>query len=176
MWLLTGTPDAVFLRAKKTYIIADYKTARFTNAQDELLPMYEVQVNAYAYIGERTGLVRPVAGLCLVYMEPVTDSYTAADPRNVTPDGFTMGFHAFIQRVELATAKIPDLLSKVRAIYNMSKPPEGRAGCSDCARLKQLISVALETRNQAGLGKPPVPLPTSLSLLSLLRQTTYHSA
>ncbi len=47
---LTGIPDEMFLRTDESYFIADYKTARFTNHQDELIPMYEVQLNGYAYI------------------------------------------------------------------------------------------------------------------------------
>ncbi|MBN1644072.1 MAG: hypothetical protein JW856_04575 [Dehalococcoidales bacterium] len=51
--LLTGGPDAVFVKSDGSYIIADYKTARFTPAQDKLLPMYQVQLNSYASIGEQ---------------------------------------------------------------------------------------------------------------------------
>ncbi len=49
---LTGVPDEMFLRNDGSYLIADYKTARFTDHQDELSPMYEVQLNGYAQIAE----------------------------------------------------------------------------------------------------------------------------
>ena len=42
---LIGIPDEMFLRTDESYFIADYKTARFTSHQDELIPMYEVQLN-----------------------------------------------------------------------------------------------------------------------------------
>ena len=38
--------------------------------------MYEVQLNAYAVIGEQKGFA-PVSGLALVYTEPVTDDVTS---------------------------------------------------------------------------------------------------
>src|SRR2546425_12393327 len=38
--LLTGMPDAVFELKDETLLIADYKTAKFTEAQDELFPVY----------------------------------------------------------------------------------------------------------------------------------------
>ena len=66
----------MFLRTDESYFIADHKTARFTNHQDELLPMYEVQLNGYAYIAESIGY-SPITGLGLVYYEPFTD---------ITPD------------------------------------------------------------------------------------------
>jgi hypothetical protein len=62
--LLTGGPDAIFLKTDNSYIIADYKTARFTPTQDSLLPMYEIQLNSYALIGEQYGL-KPVTDLAL---------------------------------------------------------------------------------------------------------------
>ena len=70
--LLTGTPDGVFVRPDGSHIIVDYKTAKFTGTQDSLFPMYEAQLNAYALLGERSGF-NPVAGLALIYMEPVSD-------------------------------------------------------------------------------------------------------
>jgi hypothetical protein len=56
--LLTDGPDAVFVKTDNSYVIGDYKTAKFTNNQDALLPMYEVQLNSYALIGEQCGLHR----------------------------------------------------------------------------------------------------------------------
>ena len=61
-----------------SHLIVDYKTAKFTAHQDELFPMYEVQLNAYAVIGEQKGIA-PVSGLALVYTEPVTDDATASE-------------------------------------------------------------------------------------------------
>jgi len=45
---LTGSPDGVFVRNDGSLMIVDYKTAKFTGNQDNLHPMYEAQLNAYA--------------------------------------------------------------------------------------------------------------------------------
>ena len=50
---LTGVPDDIFIMAGGRYFIIDYKTAKFTDTQDSLLPMYVVQLNSYAYIFEK---------------------------------------------------------------------------------------------------------------------------
>ena len=50
--LLTGSPDGVFTHRDGSYLIVDYKTAKYTGTQDQLYPMYEVQLNDYALIGE----------------------------------------------------------------------------------------------------------------------------
>ncbi len=51
--LLTGTPDGIFVKPDNSYLIVDYKTAKYTGRQDQLMPMYEVQLNAYGVIGEQ---------------------------------------------------------------------------------------------------------------------------
>jgi hypothetical protein len=138
---LRGTPDGILVMEDGSHVIVDYKTARFTPHQDELFPMYEVQLNAYAVIGEQKGIA-PVSGLALVYTEPVTDNATAEKDANQTPSGFLMEFSAHIRRVDLAPATIPPLLAKVREIYDRKRPPKRREGCQDCALLQSLIDVA----------------------------------
>ena len=123
------------------HLIVDYKTAKFTAHQDELFPMYEVQLNAYALIGEQKGLA-PVSGLALVYTEPVTDDATAAKDGNQTNTGFLMEFSAHIRQVDLSPENIPPLLARVREVYDRKRPPNPRKGCNDCARLQDLIRLA----------------------------------
>ncbi len=55
---LWGTPDGVFTKKDNSHVIVDYKTAKYSGSQDSLMPMYEVQFNAYAAIGEGSGLIR----------------------------------------------------------------------------------------------------------------------
>jgi len=45
---LRGVPDDIFRAADNSYFIADYKTAKFTENQDALLPLYKIQLNSYA--------------------------------------------------------------------------------------------------------------------------------
>jgi PD-(D/E)XK nuclease superfamily len=135
---LTGSPDAIFVLRDKSHAIIDYKTAKFTTAQDELFPMYEAQLNAYAYIGERRGY-QPVSKLALVYTEPVAGNDAAEDERNLTKDGFLLGFSAHIVPVEIKPKLIPQLLQRARRILDSASPPAGTSDCEDCAALERLL-------------------------------------
>ncbi len=139
--LLTGTPDGILMRADDSYLIIDYKTAKFTAHQDLLFPMYDVQLNAYAYLGENCGY-SPVTGLALVYTEPVTDAAAAATESNMTKRGFAMDFSVHLVPVELRPQIIPGLLAKARRIYDLESPPASLAGCKDCQSLEDLIRTA----------------------------------
>lgn len=136
--VLTGAPDAVFVASDGTFVIADYKTARYTKGQDELLPMYEVQLNAYAFIGQKCDLA-PVSRLALIYMEPTTDDGAAADPANVRSDGFAIGFTAHVHPVKIDLGRVDAALARARAIYDGGAPPTGRDGCKDCTALANLL-------------------------------------
>ena len=70
---LNGMPDDIFIMADGRYFIVDYKTAKFSDAQDALLPLYVVQLNGYAYIFEKMGMGK-VGGLGLCYYEPQGDA------------------------------------------------------------------------------------------------------
>jgi hypothetical protein len=138
--LLRGTPDGILVVQDDSHLIVDYKTAKFTAHQDELFPLYEVQLNAYAVIGEQQGFA-PVSGLALIYTQPVTDEATAKKDANVTDAGFLMEFTAHIQRVDLTPKKIPRLLAKVREIYERKHPPSPKEGCKNCSLLQNLITL-----------------------------------
>lgn len=138
---LRGEPDGIFEMRDGSFTIVDYKTAKFTAAQDELFPMYEAQLNAYAHIGERYGF-KPVSQLALVYTEPVTDDAAARDKANLTARGFRMPFSAHIERVERKPKLVPTLLRRARQIVDLDAPPASRGGCQDCVRLAELLRLA----------------------------------
>lgn len=142
--LLTGSPDGVFVRPDNSHLIADYKTAKYTGKQDQLMPMYEVQLNAYAVIGERCGL-SPVSGLALIYMEPVTHGDAVVDSTNYRDDGFAMGFAAYIHKVEVNPSSIQPLLARVREIYELASAPVGCDGCSDCQIMERIFQIASDS-------------------------------
>ena len=89
--LLTGVPDEILKHPKLGLWIGDYKTARLTDAQDELAPMYEVQLNCYALIAERIGL-GTVYGLGLLYYEPITALREEDSGVMIRDDSFFCGF------------------------------------------------------------------------------------
>ncbi len=138
--LLTGAPDAIFVRGDGSHLIGDYKTARFTKSQDALLPVYEVQLNSYALIAEAVGIA-PVSAIALIYAEPRTEQADADRETSHDEGGFTMGFGAKIRPLDLNPGMIRPLLDRTRAILDMPKPPPVRSGCKDCAKLDGLIGL-----------------------------------
>ena len=142
--LLTGGPDEILVLRDGSHVIVDYKTAKYTGAQDSLFPLYETQLNAYALISEQCG-PQPVSALALVYMEPVTDQAAAQADANHRSDGFAMGFAANVHPVNLNPGMIYPLLRKAREVYGASTPPARRTGCSDCNLLDELIAVTQST-------------------------------
>jgi len=75
--VVTGVPDDVFECADGTLIIPDYKTARYTDGQDKLLPIYRGQLNAYRWLW--AGMGAEVRALPLIYCEPLTDVVLSGD-------------------------------------------------------------------------------------------------
>jgi hypothetical protein len=137
---LRGSPDIIFNRKDGSYIIADFKTAKYTQTQDELLPMYETQLNAYAYIGGQQG-ISPVSNLALIYTEPVTDETATTCDEHHRDNGFVMGFSVYIKPVSLNTGSVQALLAKTREIYELDEIPPHTGGCKDCESLEGLIGI-----------------------------------
>ena len=137
---LTGIPDEMFLRTDESYFIADYKTARFTSHQDELIPMYEVQLNGYAYIAERVGY-KPMTGLGLIYYEPFTDITPDLIDDYAENDGFYMYFYAHTMGIKFDPDMIPVLLQKARQLYDKLSPPDPVVDFKDCRTVEELKNV-----------------------------------
>ena len=135
---LTGAPDAVFTRRDRSLVICDYKTSRFTAAQDKLLPMYAVQLNAYALIAQRVGWPR-VDALALIYTEPETDLSVAVAAANQRDRGFAMPFSAHIKHVPLHPERILGLMRRAAELIRAQTPPASRHGCPECARVREVI-------------------------------------
>lgn len=149
--LLTGVPDEVLRHPKRGIWIGDYKTARFTDTQDALAPMYEVQLNCYGLIAPRIGL-GSVYGLGVLYYEPVTDLADADRDCLIEDDCFFLKFSPKIKSVRLEPDIIPPLLRRVREICELSDCPEGRPGCCDCAILERLMRGTAKAFSFAGYG------------------------
>lgn len=135
--LLTGAPDAIFERADGTLVIADYKTSRHTEGQDRLLPVYRVQLNAYAYIARKLGW-NPVSALALIYTEPVTTDEAAVQEAAKREDGFAMGFAAKIIEIEKDEHMLAPLFARAAGIHALEAPPAAREGCGDCVQFEKI--------------------------------------
>jgi PD-(D/E)XK nuclease superfamily len=137
--MLTGDPDAVF-QAKGGFLsILDYKTAKFTKTQDELLPIYVTQLNAYAFIAEHIGMGR-IKHLALVYCEPKTEVDTSCIEAISADQGFLLEFSAKILPIELNLESIPPLLARVRQFGDMATAPKGRNDCKECRLVDNLVA------------------------------------
>ena len=139
--LLRGTPDGIFIMNDNSYAIIDYKTAKFTEYQDGLFPLYEAQLNSYAFIGESVGF-KPISKLALVYTEPVTTKACFADGSKLTTEGFRMDFTARILPVEIKPQLVPKLLQSAKSILESPAPPAGIPGCENCMALAGLLALA----------------------------------
>jgi len=137
---LRGQPDDIFQLADGSFHIVDYKTAKITGAQDDLFPMYEVQLNAYAFIAEKLPIA-PVSALSLIYFEPQTE--TERGKRKGSPPGAWLEFRATRKKVQLAPKRrIPELLARAREIFDMKTAPRGAAGCKNCEQTEKFLKVA----------------------------------
>ncbi|MFH0749146.1 MAG: PD-(D/E)XK nuclease family protein [Candidatus Bathyarchaeota archaeon] len=137
---LRGSPDIIFNRRDGSYIIADFKTAKYTQTQDELLPMYETQLNTYGLIGGQQG-ISPVSNLALIYTEPVTDETATTRDEHHRENGFIMGFSVYIKQVSLNPGSVQALLAKTREIYELDEIPPHTEDCKDCQCLEGLIEI-----------------------------------
>ena len=124
-WTLVGKPDDIFRTKNETYHIVDYKTAKFTPRQDELFPLYEVQLNCYAYLAQKYGF-KPVTKLSLVYCQPNEDLDNDED--------FKLGFKSHPIEVALNLNIVPELLLKAREILNQPELPRARDNCKGICR------------------------------------------
>ncbi|AQT70045.1 PD-(D/E)XK nuclease superfamily protein [Anaerohalosphaera lusitana] len=137
---LTGVPDDIFLMEDGRYFIVDYKTAKYTGNQDALLPMYQVQLNGYAYIFEKLGMGE-VGGIGLCYYEPQGNAPVEQGIGNLLEqDGFVMPFRAYLKRLELdPDGVLSPLLKQVRSMWDGEQVPAGKEGCKDCKMLGEMV-------------------------------------
>ena len=131
---LSGIPDDIWIRKEGKKAIVDFKTAKHTDAQDKLFPMYEIQNNVYDI------LFGYHADLYLVYMEPTTSKQSVWDG-NMMPDGFNMEFKAVVVPVENDRKKVRKALTITREIYEMSEAPQAKDGCKDCEKLDKVMGL-----------------------------------
>ncbi len=136
----TGVPDEIIQLPDGSYFIIDYKTAKYTDTQDELKPMYEVQLNGYAYIAEQIG-ISPVSGLSLVYYEPSTDIELSSIDNFILENGFSMNFSGKVIQVELDRNRIMALLKQAREIYDSEYLPPSRDGCKNCSLIDNFLLI-----------------------------------
>lgn len=103
-----------------------------------MFSVYEVQLNAYAYIARQIGFT-PISKVSLIYMEPVTEFEYEEVDNLMSEEGFSIVFKATLKPVELKTGWIEELLKQVREIYDKSTPPPPTKDCKNCMYLDTLF-------------------------------------
>jgi len=145
---LTGAPDDIWQLCDNTIVIPDFKTQRWTDNQDKLFKIYEVQSNVYNILITQNTKVD--ARLCLIYMEPDTAATSACN--HVITGGFSMNFNAKIVPVVTDKKIVRQGLSVTREIFEMQQPPSPRQGCKECSALDKIIGLlGMAPHSNAGL-------------------------
>ena len=139
--VLTGVPDLMLGLPRRRLAILDLKTARFSDHQDSLLPMYRVQLNGYALIAEGLGM-GTVEGLGLVYGEPPANDDNRGLDALVDDVGFSMPFKATAMPIELDRSMIQPLLRQAKTLLEMKNPPEGQEGCENCRLIEEMARIS----------------------------------
>lgn len=130
-WILTGVPDDIFELTDNSYCVVDYKTAKYTANQDKLLPMYRVQLNAYAFGFPSQGIF-PISKLALIYCEPNENLDNDSD--------FKLSFTTNIHEIRLDISEIPELLIRAREIVDSPAPPSSFENCKGICRWLDRVS------------------------------------
>jgi len=136
--VLAGEADAIWEFPDGCWFIADYKMASLTQTQERLLPLYQAQLNAYAYLAQRLQ-EKTVVGLALIYFEPEHNAQTIADPALLlrTKGQLMLGFKCTVVPVNLQSSDwLENLCLQVFSILSSATPPTGKQGCQGCQVLE----------------------------------------
>ena len=134
--LMKGEPDAV-LKTQRWGGDRDRRlqTTRYTNGQDKLLPVYNVQLNVFNYLRIATGR-QAATRLFLIYFEPCTSRADGAYDKFLTETGYELGFESRVVEVELQDeSSVPDLLVDLRTLCESTTIPEWRRDVQSVGRL-----------------------------------------
>ena len=142
-----GNTDDIFRERDGSLTIVDYKTAVYSEHQDELRPIYEIQLNTYAMIAEHLKLGH-VKKLLLIYFEPKADFDDMNKKGIRVPGGMRMLFKATPVNVPINPASVESAMALSRLFINMQEMPEGREHCKECKKLKDLMSVLPDASQQ----------------------------
>ncbi|RLC19398.1 MAG: hypothetical protein DRH93_15600 [Deltaproteobacteria bacterium] len=131
---VSGMEDDVFVYRNNSRTIVDYKTAKFTKNQDKLLPLYDGQLNMYAWIEE--GLGNDIRGdLLLIYCEPIT----VPNLINFSNRGFKLPFEAKTLVIKKDNAVVRQALDIAAGIV-FGEMPDRSDDCKDCGKLEVIMA------------------------------------
>jgi len=127
----------MFRLPDNTLAILDNKTAKFTEHEDELLPLYKIQLGAYSWLAKKLNY-GDVSVTGLIYYEPDTKEPSVD---KVTDTGFSMSFTAHILPIQTDLQQVENLLVEAQKIAQSTEPPNGILKCKDCSIIEQIINM-----------------------------------
>ena len=138
--ILMGQADEVLELPDGSWFIIDYKTASITESQKKLRPLYEAQLNAYAYLAQKN-FERPIAGLALLYFDPEYKNLEDDVILYRTKDQFLFGFKPVLIPIKLMKPEwIENLCRNLFEILSSETPPEGIENCQGCKLLLEWLN------------------------------------
>ncbi len=134
-FLLKGSPDAVWQLDDGSLFIADYKVAKWSDHQESLLPLYEYQAKAYAYLAEKNGY--RVSRLALIYFEPKSE-FSPEDFVKINRESLALHFVQSFKPVDKASAEeIEFIVKELGQLLLLPYPPEGKENCPGCKSFEE---------------------------------------
>ncbi len=133
---LKGIADAIWKFPEGSWFVVDYKLASWTDKQERLSLLYHSQLNAYAYLAEKSQ-GKSVIGLVLLYFEPEYEDALHNDQLlHRTRERFMFGFRCNAVPVEMQPLyRVEGLCQKICHILSSPVPPQRKANCSSCKAL-----------------------------------------
>jgi hypothetical protein len=126
---LTGRADAIWEFKDGSLFIADYKTASLTKTQDRLFPLYQAQLNAYAYLAHKSQ-GKTISGLALLYFEPEYKGISYEQLLQRTEEKLMLGFRCTVVPVSIEASNwVENLCQEIFHILSSKEPPESTRPC-----------------------------------------------
>ena len=131
-----GVADMICDMASGKLLLPDFKTAKFTESQEKWIPVYTVQLGAYALAAE-TQLIGMVERLVLIYMQPQAVGLTSDMQRD---DGVAIHHKAFAVEVPRNDEEIHSLCDRAMKILS-GPPPPSQSDCQDCQNFQMVADL-----------------------------------
>lgn len=134
---ISGIPDAIFSNSDNSFSIVEFKTARFTSAQMDIITQYELQLQTYAML-LREFQMKPISKLLLVYLEPHISDMDI-EVKSQVGETISLDFSPFVHSIKQNDYELFSLIKKAVSIIQRDEPPQASPSCRDCNSLNNII-------------------------------------
>ncbi len=133
-----GIPDTIFSNYDKSFSIAEFKAARFTSAQMDIINQYELQLQVHAML-VRDYQIKPISRLLLIYFEPHISDFDI-EVKSHEGDKISLDFSPFVHSVKQNDFEVHSFIKKAVSIIQMDESPPPSQNCRDCNSLNNIIN------------------------------------